>query len=102
MQIVIDINELDFEVVKEVNELGGEWKTDIAGKCMKAIANGTPLPKGHGRLIDADELYKQEKEEWLCPNNAPFISTDYAHVFAEIDNAPTIIEADKELKDEKL
>ena len=65
MQIVIDINELDFEVIKEVNELGGEWKTDIAGKCMKAIANGTPLPKGHGNLIqreDAEAIFKNARK----------------------------------------
>ena len=60
MQIVIDINELDFEVIKEVNELGGEWKTDIAGKCMKAIANGTPIPKGEwiiSKFVDTRRGY---------------------------------------------
>lgn len=93
MQIVIDISETlkkiaDEEDIKTFSHF--MWSMIV----MDAIKNGTPLPKGHGRLIDADELYKQDKEEWLCPNNAPFISTDYAHVFAEIDNAPTIIEAD--------
>lgn len=90
IELVIKINEETYKKCKWKNNgvVGLEW-------WERAIANGTPLPKGHGRLIDADELYKQDKEEWLCPNNAPFISTDYAHVFAEIDNAPTIIEADK-------
>ena len=87
MKIVIDIP------TKEYNDIiKGRWE---GNPLADYIENGTPLPKGHGRLIDADELYKQDKEEWLCPNNAPFISTDYAHVFAEIDHAPTIIEADK-------
>ena len=85
MQIVVDINELDFEVIKEVNELGGEWKTDIAGKCMKAIANGTPLPKGHGRLIDEKIAYKK------------FYSRCLAKVATEVfTETPTIIEADAE------
>lgn len=26
------------------------------GMCMNAIANGTPLPKGHGNLVDTNEL----------------------------------------------
>ncbi len=45
------------------------------------IKNGTPFPKGHGRLIDADDLKRIGR---------------YAHTNTDIDNAPTIIEADKE------
>lgn len=41
---------------------------------IKAIGNGTPLPKGHGRLIDAGVL---------------------AVALAQIDWTDTIIEADK-------
>ena len=41
------------------------------------IANGTPLPKGHGRLIDVNEIP---------------LDCDYC----DVDNAPTIIEADNE------
>lgn len=92
MQIVIDIPEKVVDAIQN----GRDYRYDI----HTAIAQGTPLPKIHGRLIDADELYKRDKEEWLCPNNAPFISTDYAHVFAEIDNAPTIIEADAESEED--
>ena len=46
------------------------------------------------RLIDADTLFKTEREEWLCTNNAPFISVDYATVIKEIDNAPTACDID--------
>ena len=42
---VIDIDELDYETIKEVDELSGSWKTDIASRNMKAIANATPLEK---------------------------------------------------------
>ena len=59
------------------------------------IANGTPLPKGHGRLIDVDALdinIQQYYESQL--NNS------YAKAFVEfmafVDTVPTIIEADKE------
>lgn len=46
------------------------------------IANGTPLPKGHGDLKDADALKHK------------FISYGYDYGKDELDEAPTIIEAD--------
>ena len=49
---------------------------------VRAIKNGTPLPKGHGRLIDGDALWKK----WVFD----------AIGKQEIDDAPTIIEADTE------
>lgn len=46
-----------------------------------AIGNGIPLPKGHGRLIDADVLVDGFEDNYE---------------FCEVVNAtPTIIEADK-------
>ncbi len=47
MHIVIDIPEEDFERCKKKFQM----RIDIMGN---AIAKGIPLPKGHGRLIDAD------------------------------------------------
>jgi hypothetical protein len=57
---------------------------------VNAIKNGTPLPKGHGRLIDIDKL-KQEliNEEWITDNDGGGLENI-------VDEAPTIIEADKE------
>lgn len=52
-----------------------------------AIINGTPLPKGHGRLIDADKIQFE---------NAEFDTYgDYSRAFDAIDQADTIIEANK-------
>lgn len=45
------------------------------------------------RLIDADELFKEEREEYR--NNAEYISTDYKHIFAEIDNQPTVCDLEQ-------
>ena len=45
-----------------------------------AIATGTVLPKGHGRLVDADAILED-----------PFGNT-----YKDIDIAETIIEADKD------
>ena len=54
---------------------------------INAIKEGTPLPKGHGRLIDADKIQFE---------NAEFDTYgDYSRAFDAIDQADTIIEADK-------
>ena len=51
MQIVIDIPKEAYELLK--NE-GVDWLG--AEHILNAVANGTPLPKGHGALIDREEL----------------------------------------------
>ena len=45
------------------------------------------------RLIDADALFKEEREEYR--NNAEYISTDYKHIFAEIDDMPTVCDIEQ-------
>ena len=57
------------------------------------IANGMSLPKGHGRLIDADALLKDVRD-----NSESYFADDFAHEW--VDVAPTIIEADRS-EDEK-
>ena len=49
----------------------------------KAIRKCTPLPEGHGRLIDADALLQEHRDI----DAYPFPSTT-------IQNAPTIIEGE--------
>ena len=55
MKIVIDISEEDYK--------GLQRKAKFNDMCLlyyeKLIVCGTPLPKGHGRLGDLDELYKE-------------------------------------------
>lgn len=74
---------IDDETYKEV--MGRtEFDTLVLGiKLIEAVQSGTPLPKGHGELIDRNDL-KYEKYN------------SYAYAIA---NAPTIIEADKENKE---
>jgi len=76
MQLIIDIPE---EIVKAIQN-GEDYRYDI----HTAIAQGTPLPKGHGRLIDEKVAYRKFYARCLAS-----IATA---VFAE---TPTIIEADK-------
>lgn len=59
-------------------------------KVHKALLNGTPLPKGHGKLIDADAL---------CANSV-FPGHHFAQVFHEIlKSAPGIVLPDKEVEE---
>ena len=60
---------------------------DEVEEAIIAITDGTPLPKGHGRLIDADVLVDGMEDDYE---------------FCEAVNAtPTIIEADTESEDKE-
>lgn len=86
MKLIIDIPEELFEAYKGRSpRLGDEGMDMIA----QAIANGTPVPKGHGRLIDADAL------NFNADYNEPLISK------LDFDCAPTIIEADNAESEDK-
>ena len=75
MQIVIDIPDRIYKIVqkKTLNFIDDEI-------IEQAIKNGTPLHKGHGRLIDVDEVIK--------------IANKKKDLHGAIWNAPTIIETD--------
>lgn len=64
-----------------------------------AINDGTILPKGHGRLIDADTLKKDDEvTEWISLNPIRTGKTlkSFSELFVKkIDAAKTIIEANK-------
>lgn len=88
MQIVIDINENDYKTLM-IN--GGNCSVSMAERIIDSVYQGKKLPKGHGRLIDADAVLEEP----------------IGNTYKDIDIAETIIEADaksegKELKDEKL
>lgn len=78
MKVIIDIDDNVYEWVKNTGTFG-IYRFNTA----KAIKNGTPLPKGHGRLIDADALNRKDVNCANVPMNF-------------IDTALTIVKADKE------
>lgn len=82
MQIVIDI---DDNLYTRLFDKGDEYVADMRRACV-AIRKGTPLPKGHGRLIDADAFIKQES----CFGYIEDMDIDYFK-----QNTPTILEADR-------
>lgn len=84
IELVIKINEKYLKDIKECVNNGvidyGPWAS---------IANGTPLPQGHGRLIDADVL-REEVYSWGMNDYEP---SDFIDV---IDHAPIIIDKEGE------
>lgn len=72
MQLIIGIPKSLYKATVNGLDVNEIWDLRLA------VANGMPLPKRHGRLIDADDV-----------NN---------HIigFVDLSNCPTIIAADKE------
>ena len=98
MQIVIDISE------EVYNKLLKEYRFPNGFNLAYPIIHGTPLPKGHGRLIDADALASEikdlKKSPWYKDNtNLAYLPRKEAVDIIEkliVGNASTIIEADKD------
>ena len=76
IEVVVKIPE---EIYKASQIIDVKYE-DVIQIPLEVIASGTPLPKGHGRLIDADTLLAEINQ------------FDY---YDNVREAPTIIEADK-------
>lgn len=81
MQIMIDIAEKDYQNIKKHPDTITSYLTTVY--LYDAVREGIPLPKGHGDLIDRQELLKST----LCKT--------FGLRSVDIENAPTIIEADR-------
>ena len=86
MELIIDISEEIIEYIKNNGCLSVVYTDEVA----RAIRNGTPLPKGHGRLIDADEL------DITSITTDDYSGNEVLDVVLkeDVDMAETIIEAD--------
>ena len=94
MQIVIDIPEEDYNIMRHNIAVDNPLCPLSQEEMVSKVANGTPLPKGHGDLIDADAIPKQiELKGFLSQDNAHLV-TIY-RVKEALNNAPTIISADR-------
>lgn len=99
MKIAIDISDEEYKCVQITGHIGNV--TQISN----AIFNGILLPKNHGRLIDADYLKDVILLHNFHGNNKNIVPyadrRGYRLRQREVDesiiNAPTIIEADKEV-----
>lgn len=95
MKIVIDIPDEEYKLDKLVAESG------MGNTAILRILGGTPLPKGHGALKDADAIAIQTA---MLRDNCNYYGNEYEsacfqcydRAVDEILDAPTIIEADEE------
>ena len=95
--LVIKISEETYNDIQSRDWKNGEL---VFSEEWKAIHNGIPLPKGHGRLIDADEIIEQVN------NMADELDNDYTIADIEkvgtlLESISAIIEADKESEDKE-
>lgn len=96
MEIVIDIDENVYTRLFDNGIQDNEIAIDDICEMARALRRGKSLPKGHGRLIDADALIKkmEEREEKLKDDRSIW---ETAGVETALDMfAPTIIEANEE------
>lgn len=121
MQIVIDIPEKEFGIdikdrfqdfferlkaetehhmISGSNLVCGAYELETIDMFLKAFNNSTPLPKGHGRLIDADKFLKDNEAYtgWILNSSDWGGENAYKDTLEDlICEASTIIEEDKEI-----
>ena len=89
IQLVIEIDEEIYSKIVNIYEYSFITLTkEQLERLDGAIRRGTPLPKGHGKLKDVDALYKSSR---LCHTEEDGTA---CVEWREINDAPTIIEAD--------
>lgn len=94
MEIVIRLTEDEYKKVQD-----GRAPVTVM---RNAIRNGIPLPKEHGRLIDADAFIMAECFECdgycdVCDCDCLNCKSEYRCEFIkDVDSADVVIEADKE------
>lgn len=91
VELVIKITEDAYELVKskKLDWLG-------ADHILKAVDEGTPLPKGHGKIVDLGKIDKDRIEK---DNPVIYLTVNGEYIEAislnYLNGLPTIIEADK-------
>lgn len=89
MKLVIEIPDEVYTFIRNVwKDVEPDKRSPFSELC-KAVENGKPLPKGHGRLIDVNDL--EMDADW-----SDYYDGYTAYSDSMINCAPTIVEADKE------
>lgn len=95
IQLMIEIDEEDYKIMKHNVEVDNPLCPLSQKEIVTKIANGTPLPEGHGRLGDLDDIrakiFNASMDNYFMPIK-PLSCDDVTDI---IDKADTIIEADK-------
>ena len=92
IELVIKVPEEDYLTFSKLSE---KEKANKLTYYEKMIAYGKPLPKKHGRLIDADKQITKIEDiynGYMLSEDGGVTPSDFVEFLEE---APTIIEADK-------
>ena len=87
VELVIKIPEEKLRIIKDKIYCG-----IYDAELYKAIENGIQLPKGHGRLVDADKIDNNIYDLTRS------MDLNYGQISEVVDTAPTIIEAESEVQ----
>lgn len=88
VEVVIRIPKKQLERLQRI--ANGTWGLMNLNSDEIAILNGIVLPKGHGKLIDADYL----REDFKVSKKISF--AERMNISCIVDHAPTIIEVDED------
>ena len=97
MEIVIKIDEWKYKSIcegVEASKRGGV--VGVAPTIYEAIYNGTPLPKGHGDLIDKDRLLDELEKTVKSVDDTNKHLLFWDRAVAHVHLSKPIIKADKE------
>lgn len=97
IELVIKIPEDTVDKIKDNTMFAGSISSEILWDVTNAIVNGIALTKGHGKLIDVNDLLDRiglEDNDRNREDNVGEIIT-----LEDFDFTPTIIEADKGSED---
>lgn len=91
---IVELDDKDKEICEQyINGKLGDELDDYANvtELAEAIANGTPLPKGHGRLLDVNDLVASLEKD----TREAFTKHQVWLKFSVYNkDVPTIVEAD--------
>lgn len=95
VEVTIKIPEYMFEDIQDRYKHPN--KGDGINLLEDVIANGTVLPKGHGRLVDAEKIAREVNRAWTLWEK----KGEDCYLFADVltpmlISQPTVIEADKD------
>lgn len=105
MQILINIDDDVYDHIKNsyIPYNGMRTGKSFMAVAYNAIIKGTPLPKGHGRLIDGDKFLKDNEAYtgWILDSSDWGGKNAYKDTLEDLVNdADTIIEADRSRSEE--
>lgn len=98
MQIVIEIDEELYQSLRYQKQYNPRFLSGYE----KTILDGTPLPKGHGKIVDIGRIDEDRMEQ---DNPIIYLTTNSEYIEAVsldyLNNLPAVIEADNDESEDK-